>query len=54
MIQGTKQEATKRLTFTHSPLRLPFQNRTLALLNSMVQSPSKLPPTKKLEAESTQ
>ena len=33
--------------YTYSPLRLPSQNRTLALLISTVQSPSKSPPTKK-------
>ena len=48
MIQGTtNKKATKRLIFTHSLLRLPFQNRTLALLNYTVQSPSKTPPAKK-------
>ena len=41
------KETTKILMFTHSPLRLPSQNRTLALLNSKVQSPSEPPPTKK-------
>ena len=41
------KETTKILMFTYSPLRLPSQNRTLALLNSTVQSPSKPPPTKK-------
>ena len=42
------KKATKRIMFTYSPLRLPSQNRTLALLISTVQSPSKSPPNKKI------
>ena len=45
------KKATKGVIFTHSPLRLPSQNRTLALLNSTVQSPNKPLPTKKSRSE---
>ena len=41
------KKATKRPFFTHSPIPLSSQNRTLALLNSTAQSPSKHSPTKK-------